>query len=310
MILNRRGNLLRRSIHAIVSIALRLFFRRIETVGSHEVPLKGPVIFVMNHPNGLIDPALVFVALPRKISFLAKSTLFTMPVLGSILRLVEALPVYRRIDAADVSKNQETFKACHDLLVRDGSIALFPEGVSHNSPKLLPIKTGAARIALGALSEGTRDETITIAPVGLYYSNKTTFRSEALLHFGEPFQIRHPGQEIDREEVNELTEQIEEALKSVTINAESESQIEEASLGANLFHSLSETLDFEEPISEKFEFIKDYIEVSGTTSVHGDQLIVKDNAFEQADRNSFQPRKCYFKILKQLPYMNAQITYM
>ena len=57
------------------------------------------MIFVMNHPNGLIDPALVFVALPRKISFLAKSTLFRMPVISFLLRTVEALPLYRRVDA-------------------------------------------------------------------------------------------------------------------------------------------------------------------------------------------------------------------
>ena len=262
MILNRRGNILRRAIHAIVSIALRLFFRRIETVGADLVPFEKPVIFVMNHPNGLIDPALVFVALPRKISFLAKSTLFTIPVLGSILRLVEALPVYRKIDAADVSKNQDTFRACHDLLVKDGAIALFPEGISHNSPKLLPIKTGAARIALGALHEGTSDETVTFCPVGLYYTSKTTFRSEALLQFGKPFVIRHPGREVDREEVQDVTTKIEEGLREVTINAETSTQVEEASLGANLFASLSETLDFEEPVSEKFEFIRDYVEIA------------------------------------------------
>src|SRR5213075_2899170 len=180
LILNRRGTITFKIILALFGIALRFFFRRIETVNADVVPRGTGVIFVLNHPNGLIDPALVFVALPRKISFLAKSTLFRMPMISFLLRTVEALPLYRRIDAGeDVSQNQKTFEMSRELLARGGSIALFPEGVSHNSPKLLPMKTGAARIALGAAASEVE---VKIVPVGLYYTSKTTFRSEALLH--------------------------------------------------------------------------------------------------------------------------------
>lgn len=266
MILNRQGSLVRRLAHTIVSLALRLFFRRIETVNKSVVPESGAVIFVINHPNGLIDPALVFVALPRKISFLAKSTLFRIPVFSSLLRLVEALPVYRQIDSADVTKNRMTFVACHDLLQKDGAIALFPEGISHNSPTLLPIKTGAARIALGAISgeAGIVDFSLQIVPVGLYYTNKTTFRSDALLHFGAPFFVDKPKLEEDgnvsREDVTKLTSKIEESLREVTVNAESKARIDEAREGANLFFSVSETLDLENSIADRFEFVKAYLE--------------------------------------------------
>src|SRR5689334_4349912 len=92
LILNRRGSIVFRLILAAFGIALRLFFRRIETVNADVVPSGTGVIFVLNHPNGLVDPALVFVALPRKISFLAKSTLFRMPVISFLLKTVEALP--------------------------------------------------------------------------------------------------------------------------------------------------------------------------------------------------------------------------
>ena len=187
MIFNRQGVFVRRVIHGIVSLALRLFFRRIETVNASNVPYKDALIFVMNHPNGLIDPSLVFVALPRRTSFLAKSTLFKIPGFSYFLKVVGALPVYRKMDGADVLENLKTFRASYDRLQKGGSIALFPEGVSHNSPKLLRIKTGAARIALGAVSNCDKKIGLKIIPVGLYYTNKTTFRSEALLHFGEPF---------------------------------------------------------------------------------------------------------------------------
>ena len=69
-----------------------------------------------------------------------------------------------------------------EALSRGGVIALFPEGASHDEPKLLALKTGAARIALGV----AREEGLQIVPAGLYYTWKTRFRSSALLTFGEP----------------------------------------------------------------------------------------------------------------------------
>ena len=263
MVFNRQGVFVRRVIHAIVSLSLRLFFRRIETVNASQVPYKDALIFVINHENGLIDPALVFVSLPRKMSFLAKSTLFKMPIISSILRIVEALPVYRRIDSADVSKNKITFHASHDLLQKGGTIALFPEGVSHNSPKLLPIKTGAARIALGAISDYSEQIDLKIVPVGLYYTSKTRFRSEALLHFGEPFTVEpvelEPDGDLPRDEVKDLTRKMEVALRKVTVNAESDAEIEVADEAANLFLSVSETFDLEESIAARSEFIREYL---------------------------------------------------
>lgn len=263
LILNRRGTFTFKIILAIFGTALKLFFRRIETVNADSVPRGTGVIFVMNHPNGLVDPALVFVALPRRISFLAKSTLFRMPVIAFLLRTVEALPLYRRIDAGeDVSKNQKTFELCQKLLQRGGSIALFPEGVSHNSPKMLPAKTGAARIALGAVSVKSEEPLdLRIVPVGLYYTNKTTFRSEALLHFGEPFrvepvQLDEAGQP-PKNEVKQLTARIEEALRDVTLNAETEAELHTARIAEEIFAAASEE---NENLGEKLDFQKKYVE--------------------------------------------------
>jgi len=224
------------------------------------VPGKSGVIFVLNHPNGLIDPALVFTALPRRISFLAKSTLFRMPVISWILKTAEALPLYRRIDKGeDITKNNLTFEAARERLKSGGSIALFPEGVSHNSPKLLPVKTGAARIALGAAAEGDHSFRPLIVPVGLYYTSKTTFRSEALLHFGEPFEV--PRVELDedgqppRDAVRELTGKIEDSLREVTLNAESEAELRTARIAAEIFASSGES----ETLGEQLDFLKSYV---------------------------------------------------
>jgi glycerol-3-phosphate O-acyltransferase/dihydroxyacetone phosphate acyltransferase len=267
MLWGRRGPLAQRLVRAVVSVALRLFFRRIETSRAELVPDEGPVIFVLNHPNGLVDPALVFAALPRHVSFLAKSTLFGLPVIGALLRAVEALPLYRRADAgADLAQNRLTFEACRRLLRRGRAVALFPEGVSHNSTKLLPVKTGAARIALGAASvadaegDDVRQFRLRIVPVGLYYTSKTSFRSEALLRFGEPLEVSPT--ELDeegeprREAVRELSARIEEALRGVTLNVESEEQLGVARRAERLFSSVYEGLNVRLPLAARFDFLR------------------------------------------------------
>jgi glycerol-3-phosphate O-acyltransferase/dihydroxyacetone phosphate acyltransferase len=256
MIWRRRGSPAQRLVHAVISIALRLFFRRIETSRVGVVPATGALIFVLNHPNGLIDPGLVFAALPRRISFLAKSTLFRLPVIGWLLRTVEALPLYRRADAGeDISQNLRTFEACRRLLLRGRCIALFPEGVSHNATKLMPVKTGAARIALGASVRGLK-----IAPVGLYYTSKTSFRGEALLRFGEPLDVPfvEPDEEGEppREAVRELSARIEAALREVTLNVETEEQLDAARKAERLFSSVYEGLNVKVPLAERFDFLR------------------------------------------------------
>ena len=260
LILNRKGTLTFRLILAAFGIALRFFFRRIETVNAGNVPEHGGLIFVLNHPNGLVDPALVFVSLPRRISFLAKSTLFKLPVISFLLRTVDALPLYRRIDAGeDVSQNQRTFVAARELLKKGGSIALFPEGVSHNSPKLLPAKTGAARIALGAASLGGESVPVQIVPVGLFYTNKTTFRSEAVVHFGRPFAVEpvalEPDGEPPRQAVRELTQKIEAEIADVTLNAESDAELQTAIVAERIFATASD----DDTVGGRLEFLQRYV---------------------------------------------------
>jgi glycerol-3-phosphate O-acyltransferase/dihydroxyacetone phosphate acyltransferase len=208
-----------RVVRALVSLALRLFYR--VRIAARPIPGDGPVIFVGNHPNGLIDPALVFVLTSRQVTFLAKEPLFRVPVIGLILRGLGALPVYRKQDnPSQMAKNEGTFEAASGALVSGRAITLFPEGKSHSEPQLAEIKTGAARIAFRAAKQGAK---IRIIPVGLTYSEKHRFRSEVLIEIGDmlevaPFLPKAEAQEV--ESVRALTSAIAEGLRSVTLNLE------------------------------------------------------------------------------------------
>lgn len=212
--------MVRRICSVTLRLALRIFFRRIEIFGAGHIPISAPVIFVLNHPNGLVDPLFLLCFSPRPVSFLAKAPLFRIPLVGFFVRAFESIPVHRRQDpGSDVAQNRETFARARDLLTRGGILALFPEGASHSAPKLLRLKTGAARIALGV----AKDE-LWIVPASLYYTWKTRFRSSALLSFGEAFSVA-PAPLDDSGEpapaaVRELTRQIESRLSDLTLQGE------------------------------------------------------------------------------------------
>lgn len=235
--------MIRRAIVAVVRLALRIYFQRIEVTGLEHVPLNTPVIFVLNHPNALVDPVFLLCLAPRPVSFLAKAPLFRMPIIGYLVKQLDSLPVYRRQDEGeDVAKNQETFIAARKLLARGGTIGICPEGVSHDHPGLKPIKTGAARISLAAVSTGeVRD--LKIVPAGLYYTSKTSFRSDALLYFGNPIDVEPVTLEPDgtppRDAVRHLSSKIETALREVILDAKHEEELQTTARAERIFSSAS-----------------------------------------------------------------------
>lgn len=211
----------------VCSLLLRIFFRRIDVSGREQVPVRGPVMFVLNHPNALIDPLFVLCHGGRRVSFLAKAPLFSMPFVGWFVRGFECLPVYRQQDGADPKQNREVLQRAARLLSSGNALALFPEGTSHGDPSLRPLRTGAARIALAATALGVLEggEPVSIVPAGLHYERKWRFRSNALLVFGQPLAVPTVALderfEPDRADVQALMDRLQVALKTVTLQAES-----------------------------------------------------------------------------------------
>jgi glycerol-3-phosphate O-acyltransferase / dihydroxyacetone phosphate acyltransferase len=255
-------------IHIVSSLVLRIFFRRIEVTGNNLVPQTGAALFVLNHPSGLIDPALVFCALPRHATFLAKATLFEVPIVRALVRAWEVLPVHRRVDTGGIvvaGDNEATFEECFRILRSGQAIAIFPEGISHDAPHLLPLKTGASRIALGATADNAT--TVLIVPVGIFYTSKTRFRSEALIQFGEPIIVPphaklEPDGTASRANVNDLHSRIYDALYAVTLNVENHERLEDVRKAERLFSSIYETVTIREPLARQFERLRRFAEVN------------------------------------------------
>ena len=220
-------------LHFCATRLVRLFYSRIEVRGQEHLLQQGPAVFVLNHPNGLLDPVVLMAVIGRPVTFWSKSTLFAVPVMGRIAARFGAVPIFRKADvglpggAADAEdmgrRNEATFAQCMDVLRAGGALALFPEGLTHSEPRLLPMRTGAARMALRAARDGGRDRSIRVVPVGLWYENNTRFRTAVLVAVGEPFAANDYADqhELDaRLAVAAVTDRIEEGLRRVVLEAE------------------------------------------------------------------------------------------
>lgn len=221
-----------------VRVLLRAFFRRIEIAGTEHVPRSGGGLFVAFHPNGLIDPALIATSAPRRITFGARHGLFGWPIVGQLLRAVGTVPIYRAADArggdeAEAErreKNRQSLDALARAVATGSVAALFPEGKSHDAPSLAELKVGIAKVYYRAAElAGTDAPPPFIVPVGLYYDDKSVFRSRALVAFHAPLELpaelqRMPegaGAEAQRAHTTALMREIERALVEVVHPTES-----------------------------------------------------------------------------------------
>ena len=203
---------------------VNVFFRRIHVEHKDRVPKKGPVILAANHPNTMMDPLMVALLCGRNPHFLGKSTLFKSPIAKRFFGSVHVLPVYRKQDAeAEMGNNAQVFEKCYQSLEAGNALVIMPEGISQMDGTLHAIKTGTARIGLGAEVRNAFELGIQIVPAGINYSSPTEFFSDVQCRFGRPIDLGEYKALYEKDEyeaVYEVTNQIRDALEKLTTTVE------------------------------------------------------------------------------------------
>ena len=150
------------------------FYRSVEVTGRKRIPADRPVLVVANHGNGFVDPIVVASVLGRLPRFLAKAALWKVIVARPFLALAGVLPVYRRSDGDRPGDNRAMFEACHQELAGGAMVAIFPEGTTGDRGGLDRVRTGAARIALGAVPTAPA---LVVVPIGLAFESRIETRT-------------------------------------------------------------------------------------------------------------------------------------
>ena len=130
------------------------------------------------------------------------------------------------------------------------------------------MKTGAARIALGAAAaaggEGARPFSLRIVPAGLYYTAKTTFRSGALLYFGEPIEVGAVAAGADgeppRAAVRELSDRIADSLRALTLNADRHEALAVVARAERIFSSVEDDDEEEASLARELRRRRRFVE--------------------------------------------------
>jgi len=136
------------------------------------------------------------------------------------LNWVGAIPVHKSDDGGPTS-NDEMFRSTYDALAEHDLVTIFPEGITVDDPRIAHIKTGSARIALGARAAGV--EGITLLSAGIHYENKAALRSSVFIDIGYPIDLDEwvadniaagaPQDASNREAVVALTSEMERRLR-------------------------------------------------------------------------------------------------
>ncbi len=177
-------------VRFLFKITGNVFFRNISIRNKEIISKKGPLIIVANHPSAFMDPIVIATLFERKLYFLGKGILFKSKFAKWILPKFNTIPIYRQADdPTQMGKNEDTFRACYQYLEQGCAILIFPEGITKTERRLRELKTGAARIALGAEAKNNFALGIQIVTIGLNYSNPHKFNRDLFVNIADPIAL-------------------------------------------------------------------------------------------------------------------------
>jgi 1-acyl-sn-glycerol-3-phosphate acyltransferase len=201
----RNRKMMQKLTWMLASQIVRLVFRYLggfRRIGAQNVPKTGGVLICPNHLSDA-DPAAVGVAMPRKPYFMAKEELFSLRILGTVLRYWKMIPVKR--DSAD----RAALRRAEELLKGGEAVVIFPEGGGNFEGTLQPLHSGALMLALRCK--------VPVVPVALVNTNVVWKYADPLPHrAGVPVTVTF-GEPMDFSDLYGQKGAIEEATRRLTV---------------------------------------------------------------------------------------------
>lgn len=177
--------------------------------GREQLP-SGGALLLSNHQS-FLDPLLIGVALDRPVSYLARDSLFSVPIVGTVLRKTYVMPI-RRDAAGSVREPIKRLK--HGFYV-----GVFPEGTRTEDGSVGDFKPGF--IAL------VRRSGVPIVPVGIAGAFESYPRTKRFprpgrirVVYGEPISIEEAAELASKGREHELIDRVESEVRRLTAEAQ------------------------------------------------------------------------------------------
>ncbi len=172
----------------VITIMLRLFFRRIYVSGTEHISSKKPQLLASNHPNGFIEPLVMACFFPKPLYFLVRGDVFDNALIRPILRATNQIPIFRFRDGfSRLRENTGTMEESIQVLLENKNLLIFAEGGTESIKKLRPLQKGIARIAFQVLEKNPQLP-LEILPVGVNFTYPSRFGEEVMIRIGPPIQ--------------------------------------------------------------------------------------------------------------------------
>ena len=125
---------------SILKPVLKVLYR-VKVIGKENILMEGPLVIASNHISNL-DPLLVGVFIPRRLSYMGKKELFDNKLLGYIITKLRVFPVDR--EKTDIS----SIKTALRILKNNEALGIFPQGTRSKNEEDLRAKSGVAMFAI------------------------------------------------------------------------------------------------------------------------------------------------------------------
>lgn len=194
-------------ICAVVLRSLSFLLFRPRVQGRENIPLEGSVLIAPTHRSNL-DFLFSLAMSRRKIFFMAKESLFRVPLLGPALIQLGAFPVKRG------APDREAMRSAEQVLAAGHALIMFPEGTRSEGEAILPLHDGAMFVAARTHSR--------VVPVGIGGSERAMppfkvvprpYRVTVII--GEPIEPPDVSGRATRSAVSAKTAELQEKLNDV-----------------------------------------------------------------------------------------------
>jgi len=189
---------------AFILRSLAALLSRPTVTGTENIPLSGPVLIAPTHRSN-VDFAFSLFLTPRKVFFMAKDSLFPIPVVGRAITALGAFPVARG------TADRDAMRAAQAVLEAGQALILFPEGTRKYGPTVDHLLDGTMFIAAR--------EKATVVPVGI--AGTETFAANlkrgklarVSMVIGEPILPPVSGERVSRSAVSAKTIELQTKLQ-------------------------------------------------------------------------------------------------